>query len=426
MRWKLFLDNERLPKDGGWLIARSADDAMMLIAEHGYPGVMSLDYDLGENKPTGLDFLNGIIEKVIRDWPNMQFPAIEFECHSNDTEGRCKILGAWKSFQNKLARITPRGAEPLSTVDNMAPQTVTDVDTAAQLVVAISSRALFDLDESHAIFESEGLDAYCRYQVEHEDVPLAPGMAFSLVRKLLALNESNPANPRVEVILLSRNSADTGLRIFNSIQYHGLNIGRAAFTRGESTHPYISAFGAQLFLSAEPDDVRKALDAGLAAATILSSAASALEGHPSQLRIAFDGDAVLFSDESERIYKQEGLGAFEHNEVSAAKQPLLGGPFKNFLALLHQIQLDYPAEESPIRTALITARGAPAHERVIRTLRAWNIRIDEALFLGGKEKGAFLKAFGADIFFDDQQKHCESARQHVATGHVPHGVANEI
>lgn len=294
-----------------------------------------------------------------------------------------------------------------------------------QLVVAISSRALFDLDESHAIFESEGLEAYCRYQVEQEDVPLAPGVAFALVKKLLALNERNPSNPRVEVILLSRNSADTGLRIFNSIQHHGLSIGRAAFTRGESTHPYISAFGAHLFLSAEPDDVRKALEAGFAAATILPSAVTVPEGNSSQLRIAFDGDAVLFSDESERIYKQEGLGAFEANEVEAAKQPLPGGPFRNFLAMLHQIQLDYPADSSPIRTALITARGAPAHERVIRTLRAWNIRIDEALFLGGKDKGEFLKAFGADIFFDDQQKHCESARQHVATGHVPHGVANE-
>ena len=197
--------------------------------------------------------------------------------------------------------------------------------------------------------------------------------------------------------------------------------------RGESTHPYISAFGAHLFLSAEPDDVRKALEAGFAAATILPSASTSSTGrnNPSQLRIAFDGDAVLFSDESERIYKRDGLDAFQSNEVTAAKQPLPGGPFKNFLAMLHRIQLDYPADTSPIRTALITARGAPAHERVIRTLRAWNIRIDEALFLGGKDKGEFLKAFGADIFFDDQQKHCESARQHVATGHVPHGVANE-
>ncbi len=295
-----------------------------------------------------------------------------------------------------------------------------------KLVVAISSRALFNLDESHAVFENEGVEAYCRYQVEREEIPLDPGVAFSLVKKLLALNERDLANPRVEVILLSRNNADTGLRIFNSIKHHNLNISRAAFTRGESTHPYISAFGAQLFLSAEPADVRKALDAGFAAATILPSAvAPVADEYSSQLRIAFDGDAVLFSDESERIYKQDGLDAFQDNEAASAKEPLPGGPFKNFLALLHQIQLEYPADTSPIRTALITARGAPAHERVIRTLRAWNIRIDEALFLGGMDKGEFLRAFGADIFFDDQQKHCESARQHVATGHVPHGVAND-
>lgn len=295
-----------------------------------------------------------------------------------------------------------------------------------KLVIAISSRALFNLDDSHAVYENEGVEAYCRYQVEHEEIPLEPGVAFSLVKKLLALNERDSTNPCVEVILLSRNSADTGLRIFNSIQHHGLNIGQAAFTRGESTHPYILAFGAHLFLSAEPGDVRKALEAGFAAATILPSASAPMaESNPAQLRIAFDGDAVLFSDDSERIYKRDGLDAFQNNETLTAKQPLPGGPFKNFLAMLHLIQLDYPADTSPIRTALITARGAPAHERVIRTLRAWNIRIDEALFLGGKDKGEFLKAFRADIFFDDQQKHCESARQHVATGHVPHGVANE-
>jgi 5'-nucleotidase len=300
-----------------------------------------------------------------------------------------------------------------------------DVAPFEKLVVAVSSRALFNLDESHAIFENKGVDAYCQHQIEHESAPLEPGVAFGLVKKLLALNEHDPAKPRVEVILLSRNSADTGLRIFNSIRHHNLNIIRAAFTRGESTHPYISAFGAQLFLSAESDDVRKALDAGFAAATILPSVSSIAQDYQGQLRIAFDGDAVLFSDESERIFKRDGLKAFENNESIEAQQPLPGGPFKNFLGLLHQIQLDYPAEASPIRTALITARGAPAHERVIRTLRAWNIRIDEAFFLGGKDKGEFLRAFGADIFFDDQQKHCESARQHVATGHVPHGVANE-
>lgn len=297
------------------------------------------------------------------------------------------------------------------------------VSFEGKLVVAISSRALFDLDASHHIFETQGVDAYLRHQIEHEDEPLEPGMAFTLVQKLLALNNNEKAGPSVEVILLSRNSADTGLRIFNSIQHYKLDITRAAFTRGESTHRYVAAFGAHLFLSAYPDDVRSALSAGYAAATILPSQAGL--NHSEQLRIAFDGDAVLFGDDSERIYKMAGLDAFERNELQEAKQPMSGGPFKEFLAALHRIQSSFPEGTSPIRTALVTARGAPAHERVIRTLRAWNIRIDEALFLGGLDKGEFLKAFGADIFFDDQRGHCDSASKHVATGHVPHGIANE-
>lgn len=292
-----------------------------------------------------------------------------------------------------------------------------------KLVVAISSRALFNLDESHRIFETDGKEAFCRYQIEREDEPLAPGVAFNLVKKLLALNEEFP-EPLVEVILLSRNSADTGLRIFNSIQHHQLHIARAAFTSGHSPFAYVAAFNAHLFLSSHAQDVVQALDAGQAAATILTSNP---DGNPSeQLRIAFDGDAVLFSDESERIYKAQGLDAFTENEKLAAKTPLSGGPFKPFLAALHHIQTRFDPERSPLRTALITARSAPAHERVVRTLRAWNIRIDEALFLGGMEKGPFLQAFGADIFFDDQKGHCESASPHVATGHVPHGVANKM
>jgi 5'-nucleotidase len=289
------------------------------------------------------------------------------------------------------------------------------------LVVAISSRALFDLDASHEIFESEGKEAFCQYQVEHEDEVLRPGVAFGLVRKFLAINEIL-GRPSVEVILLSRNSADTGLRVFNSIQHHGLAISRAAFTSGESPFGYISAFGADLFLSTNAEDVRKALSAGHAAATIVEGSKSPSES--GQLRIAFDGDAVLFSDESERIYREQGLEAFTEYEAQEAHNPLSGGPFKNFLTSLHQLQSLFPADRSPIRTALVTARSAPAHERVVRTFRAWGIRIDEAIFLGGKEKGPFLGAFGADIFFDDQKRHCESACQHVATGHVPHGVAN--
>ena len=292
-----------------------------------------------------------------------------------------------------------------------------------KLVIAISSRALFDLIESHQVYEGEGVEAYCKYQTAHEDEPLSPGVAFDLVKKLLALNNNEKSNQKVEVILLSRNSADTGLRVFNSINHHGLSITRAAFTSGASTHPYVSAFGAHLFLSADANDVRAALEAGDAAATILPSAKK--DNQSDQVRIAFDGDSVLFSDEAERIYQEQGLGAFEKNEIEAAKTPLSAGPFKKFLMMLNRIQTEYPPDKSPIRTALVTARGAPAHERAIRTLREWNIRVDEAFFLGGLPKGEFLDAFGADIFFDDQHGHCDSARKFVATGHVPSGVKNQ-
>ncbi len=299
------------------------------------------------------------------------------------------------------------------------------------LVVATSSRALFDLDESHRVFEEEGVDAYHAYQIEHEEDVLEPGVAFSLVRKLLRLNELFQGRVKVEVVLLSRNSADTGLRVFNSIEHHGLEITRAAFTGGRSPFEYASVLGAHLFLSAEPEDVARALQAGVAAATIAplqgggAEEVGAGEESPEQLRIAFDGDAVLFSDEAERIYRSRGLEAFEASEKAAARKPLEAGPFRRFLEVLHRMQTLAEAGTSPIRTALVTARGAPAHERVIRTLRAWNIRIDEALFLGGMEKSAFLKAFRADIFFDDQRHHVRSAAQFVPAGHVPHGIANQ-
>lgn len=292
-----------------------------------------------------------------------------------------------------------------------------------KLVIAISSRALFNLDESHQVYEDQGLDSYSQYQVEHEDEILAPGEAFPLVKKLLRINEKLGGEPRVEVILLSRNSADTGLRVFNSIEHHKLNISRAAFCSGESPYRYVAAFGSHLFLSTNAEDVRNALDNGVAAATLLAS--DAKDRDDDELRFAFDGDAVLFSDESERIYKKSGLEAFTENEIATAKQPMSGGPFKHFLQALHSLQSEFPPKTCPIRTALVTARSAPAHERVVRTLRAWNIRIDESLFLGGLDKGEFLKSYGADVFFDDQHSHCESAKPHVATGHVPHGVANE-
>ena len=293
---------------------------------------------------------------------------------------------------------------------------------AERFVVAISSRALFDLNESHELFEREGIEAYRSYQTERENELLAPGIAFPLVQKLLRLNTIGSGAPRVEVILLSRNSSDTGLRIFNAIEHYRLDIVRAAFTNGQPTWPYVQPFGADLFLSGNAEDVQNALAAGVAAATILPG--SGATANQEQLRIAFDGDAVLFGDESERISQEQGLAAFSQNEAEQAAVPLTGGPFRGFLDALHRLQAAFPIEQSPIRTALVTARSAPAHKRVILTLRAWGVRVDEALFLGGRDKGDFLRAFGADIFFDDQQHNCDSARQHVATGHVPHGVAN--
>ena len=290
------------------------------------------------------------------------------------------------------------------------------------LVIAISSRALFNLEDSHRVFEEEGLDAYQQYQISKEDLPLEQGDAFLLVQKLLGLNKLLEESP-VQVILLSRNSADTGLRVFNSIQHYGLDISRAAFSGGDSPYRYISAFNSHLFLSTDGADVRQALESGVAAATILPSEKSVTANE--KLKIAFDGDAVLFSDDSEKIFKNEGLEAFTENEKEAANEPLSGGPFKPILAALQQIQMAFPPGESPLRTCLVTARAAPAHERVVRTLRAWNIRIDESLFLGGLDKGEFLRAFDADVFFDDQEGHCESARNHVATGHVPHGISNQ-
>lgn len=321
----------------------------------------------------------------------------------------------------------PTGAKPHVAVerDPPCPATATAVEP---LVVAISSRALFDLEDSHALFEREGLAAYASFQRSHEDDPLDPGLAFGLVRKLLALNDADRAGlPPVEVILLSRNSSDTGLRIFNSIERHELGIIRAAFTDGAPPFPYIQPFGASLFLSAHAEDVRAALRAGVAAATILPGKRTSLSRGPAvhdQLRIAFDGDAVVFGDESERVSREHGVAAFAQHEFERRDEPLSAGPFRGILTALHAIQSAFPVGSSPVRTALVTARSAPAHKRVILTLRQWGVRLDEALFLGGRDKGPFLAAFGADIFFDDSTSNVESARDHVTTGHVPHGVAN--
>ena len=295
--------------------------------------------------------------------------------------------------------------------------------SSSKLVIAISSTALFDMSESHSIYEQEGVEAYSRYQRQHEDDILEPGEALPLVTKLLSINDQLEGEPRVEVILLSRNSADTGLRVFNSIAHYNLDISRAAFSGGTSPYRYVSAFDCDLFLSTNAGDVRSALENGVAAATLMPSRGQ--NSKTSELRFAFDGDAVLFSDASERIFKERGLKAFADNEKAAAYEPLDAGPFKNFLLALQGLQSEFSSDTCPIRTALVTARAAPSHERVVRTLRDWNVRIDESLFLGGLSKGDFLKSFGADVFFDDQQMHCSTASDFVATGHVPHGVSNE-
>lgn len=295
-------------------------------------------------------------------------------------------------------------------------------DLESRLVVGVSSRALFDLSSENEIFETDGVEAYCRYQVEHEDEILKPGPGFPLIKALLDLNNLPGKENCVEVIIMSRNSPDTSLRVFNAIAYYGLNITRAVLASGASLAPYLEAFKTDLFLSAYEDDVQSAIDSNIAAGIICSDGIHTYdcEHQIKQIRIAFDGDAVLFSDESERIFKERGLEAFEENERKNADNPLKAGPFARFLKILSELQGEYAVEEAPIRTALVTSRCAPAHERVIRTLRAWNVRIDEAFFLGGIQKTDVLKAFGAHIFFDDQALHTKKASEVVPAARVPY------
>lgn len=294
-------------------------------------------------------------------------------------------------------------------------------DLKNRLVVGVSSRALFDLTKENELFEREGVEAYCSYQVKHEHELLKPGPGFGLVRALLNINKIPGQEGRVEVIVMSRNSPDTSLRVFNAIREYDLDITRAALVSGMSLAPYLNAFKTDLFLSAYEEDVQGAIDSGIAAGIICSDGIHTYDcdGDIRQIRIAFDGDAVLFSDESERIFQEQGLEAFEKNEQENAKNPLQAGPFAKFLKTLSELQKEFPPEEAPIRTALVTARSAPAHERVIRTLRAWGVRIDEAFFLGGIRKRDILKAFGAHIFFDDQAVHTESASEVVLSARVP-------
>jgi 5'-nucleotidase len=292
------------------------------------------------------------------------------------------------------------------------------VDLSQYLVIGIASRALFDLSVEDAIFEREGREAYSRYQLEHEDELLRPGAGFPLVQALLRLNELVPGRRKSEVIIMSRNNADTSLRIFNSMRHYGLDITRAALTSGAPLGPYLRAFLVGLFLSASEGDVQHAIDEGIPAGQIYSPPPG-FNPASDAIRIAFDGDAVLFSEESELIYQEQGLEGFDRHELEHARHPLAEGPFATLLKTLAFLQFDLGLERPPIRTALVTARGAPAHERVIRTLRAWGVRVDEAFFLGGVPKAEVLRAFGAHIFFDDQHAHCDPASRVVPAARVP-------
>jgi 5'-nucleotidase len=295
---------------------------------------------------------------------------------------------------------------------------------AGRLVVAISSRALFDFEEENQLFEASDDRAYMQLQLERVEQPARPGVAFSLVNKLLTFNAGvADRHARVEVVILSRNDPVSGMRVFRSAQHYGLTIERGVFTRGQTPWRYLRPLHANLFLSTNEADVRSALDAGVPAARVYPHSARASDAHPDEVRIAFDGDAVLFSDEAERVYQRDGLDAFQQHERAQAATPLAPGPFKPLLEALQTLQA-HPGQRMRVRTALVTARSAPAHERAIRTLMDWHIEVDEAMFLGGLAKGEFLREFEPDFFFDDQTRHVVSAAEHVPAGHVAAGVTN--
>jgi 5'-nucleotidase len=289
-----------------------------------------------------------------------------------------------------------------------------------RLVVALSSRALFDFEEENQFFERGDDRAYMKLQQERLEQIAKPGVAFHLVKKLLAFNQDRPL---VEVVVLSRNDPISGLRVFRSAKGHALAVQRGVFTRGRAPWRYLQPLQAQLFLSANEADVQEALAAGVPAARVFPAPMQAGVAHPDELRIAFDGDAVLFSDQAEQVYQRDGLAAFQQHEVEHALEPLPPGPFLPLLRALHTLQQQ--STRMKVRTALVTARNAPAHERAVRTLMSWNIEVDEAMFLGGLEKGAFLREFAPDFFFDDQLGHVSSAAAHdVPAGHVAAGIKN--
>ena len=299
--------------------------------------------------------------------------------------------------------------------------------SAPGLIVAVSSRALFDFEDENRVFEAQGEAAYRRAQWDKIEVPAKPGVACRLVRKLLALNGGGGGEKKVEVAVLSRNDPFTGMRVFHSASELDLSIARGVFTRGRAPYPYLSPLGAHLFLSANDADVKSAIESGVPAAHIFrhsDSDSQASGDSDSELRIVFDGDAVLFGDEAERVYAEKGIDAFTAHEKKNRNKPLSAGPFEPFLRALHRLQKNATATAPRIRTALMTARGAPAHERQLRTLVKWGVEIDEAFFLSGAEKKEFIRAFRPDFFFDDQPRHLIPAADCAPVGHVDFGIRN--
>jgi 5'-nucleotidase len=317
------------------------------------------------------------------------------------------------------------------------------VDLSKSLVIGISSRALFDLEESNKVFETEGEVAYTKYQQAREKEVLRPGIGFRLVQAILGLNQKVRGSRRAEVVVASRNSPATSFRLFNSIQHHNLDIQRAFLTSGTPVARYLKAFSVGLYLSAYEKDVEEAIQGGIAAAVIYQPEPNAGTQPPSagpgdgppgkgtplvpatpvdpcdEIRIAFDGDNVLFGSEAEDVYQKEGLDKFLEHEVKHAGRPLADGPFAKFLRTIAVLQKDPNFEKPPIRTALVTARNLPAHLRVLNTFRAWGIHVDEAFFMGGVSKAGVLAAFQPHIFFDDQEGHCRAASEVVSTAKVP-------
>lgn len=300
-----------------------------------------------------------------------------------------------------------------------------------KLVIAVSSSALFDLSESDRVFREEGAKAYKKFQENHLDVVLEKGVAFPFIRRFLSINQRFDNEQPVEVVLLSKNSAETGKRVFRSIRHYELDITRAAFMEGKSPYGYIPAFNASLFLSASEEDVMKAIDFGYPAGTVLPT--KVLDDmSDGELRIAFDFDGVIADDESEMVFRGSKLNAFQEYEVEKSNIPHNPGPLADLFKKLSFLQKleDSAAENNRdykriLRTAIVTARSAPAHERVITTLEDWGVSSNETFFLGGMKKDRILTILKPHMFFDDQKTHLNSEAGDIPMVHVPFGIANQ-